>query len=205
MALAPLATAADLSARNIDITDTATVNTALAIASGAVRDAAESTISQETSTVSIAGPHASRLLSLPGPVISVDSVTIGTSPVVDYEIQPNGLYRRWGWATVQPYPYIRDFGWQNPPPPIVVTYTHGLSEVPADIVDLTCQLAIAWLNHRTAGGGSTAGLVSAAIDDAREQYTPEAAGQVSPVFIPEVTRRWLAARFGGGSQVVETL
>jgi hypothetical protein len=86
-----------------------------------------------------------------------------------------------------------------------VTFTHGLAVVPADIVDLTCVLAKAWLDHVADGGTSTAGLKSVRIDDAAEGYTDEAAGQVSPVFIPEVTRRWLAARFSGGVAVVETL
>jgi hypothetical protein len=76
--------------------------------------------------------------------------------------------------------------------------------VPADIVDLTAQLATAWLRHQSEGGGSTAGLTSARLDDAAETYSAESAGQVSPVYIPAVTRQWLAARFGGGAMVVET-
>jgi hypothetical protein len=53
--------------------------------------------------------------------------------------------------------------------------------------------------------GSTAGLVAVSIDDAREQYTEEHAGQVSPVYIPKVTRDWLRSRFSGGAFVVESL
>jgi hypothetical protein len=86
-----------------------------------------------------------------------------------------------------------------------VTYTHGLATVPADIVDLTCSLAKAWLDHIAAGGGSVAGLASVRLDDAAESYTDEAASQISPAFIPEATRTWLAGRFGGGVEVVEFL
>lgn len=186
MALASLATAADLPAGIAG--DTAR---ALRVASAAIRDAAGATISQETSTVVVTGGPGT-LLGLPGPVTVVSSVLIdGTAVAADgYEVLPNGLWRRCGWG--------------DAPVPVTVTYTHGLA-VPDDIVDLTCQLAIAWLNHMAEGGGSTAGLTSVRIDDAAEGYSDESAGQVSPVYIPEATRNWLANRFGGGAQVVETL
>lgn len=193
MALAPLATTTDLSARGVTVGNLAL---ALDVASAAVRDAAGSAISQLTSTVVVNAPRGN-LLPLPGLVRSVASVSVdGTALTADdYEVLPNGLWRECGWAPL------------GIPLPVTVTYTHGLAStaVPADIVDLTCQLAIAWLNHTAAGGGSTAGLQSVAIDDARESYTDEAAAQISPVFIPEATRNWLARRFGAGVEVVETL
>lgn len=186
MALTPLATTADLSARGVDSGER---DLALAVASAAVRDAAGVAISSETSTVTVVASE-SRVLALPGPVTAVSAVTVDGSAVSDYAVLPNGLWRTCGWGT---YPTL-----------VTVTFTHGYATVPADIVDLTCQLAIAWLTHTSGGGGSTAGLTDVAIDDARESYTDEAAGQVSPVFIPQVTRDWLAARFGGGATVVET-
>jgi len=189
VALDPLATTTDLSARGVT---TGALSVALAVASAAIRDAAGATISEETSTVVVNAGRAN-LLCLPGPVTVVASVVIDGTALAsdDYEVLPNGLWRHCGWGYA--------------PVPVTVTYTHGIAVVPDDLVDLTCQLAIAWLNHAAAGGGSTAGLSSVKIDDAAESYTDEAAGQVSPVYIPEVTRRWLAARFGGGVQVVETL
>ena len=192
MALDPLAAAADLAARGIDVSDTARVAVALNVASAAIRDAAGVSIGEDTSTV-VVNAGRGNLLGLPGPVTAVTSVTVDGDAVDadDYEVLPNGLWRHCGWGYV--------------PLPVTVVYTHGLDPVPVDIVDLTCQLAIAWLNHTSAGGGSTAGLKTARLDDAAEGYTDEFAGQVSPVFIPEVTRNWLARRFGGGVEVVETL
>lgn len=191
MALDPLATTTDLSARGVT-TPAGSLALALAIASAAIRDAAGVVISEEDSTITVPAPGG-KLLSLPGPVTAVDAVTLdGTLlSVDDYEVLPNGLWRHCGWGCA--------------PVPVEVTYTHGLTAVPVDIVDLTCQVAIAWLNHLALGGGSTAGLKSAKIDDAAEAYTDEDAGQISPVYIPEVTRQWLASRFGGGPSVVETL
>lgn len=164
----------------------------LEVASAAIRDAAGVTISEETSTVTVTGGPGP-LLGLPGPVRTVSSVSLDGDALEEseYEVLPNGLWRRCGWGC--------------DPVPVSVTYTHGLAEVPADIVDLTCQLAVAWLQHQSVGAGSTAGLTSAAIDDARETYSDESAGQVSPVFIPDATRQWLARRFGGGAEVVSTL
>lgn len=184
-----LATEADLSER--DVTD-GDLYMALAVASSLIRDAAGCSISEETSTVTVTGSR-SKLLSLPGPVTAVSSVAIGTSAVTDYMTLPNGLYRACGWADLCDIAQV------------TVTYTHGLATVPDDIVDLTCNLAKAWLDHAAAGGGSTAGLNQVAIDDAREGYTDEAAGQISPVYIPQATRDWLGRRFGGSVAVVETL
>ena len=191
MALAPLATTTDLSDRGVT---TGNMNKALAVASAAIRDAAGVAISTKTSTI-VVNAGWGNLLGLPGPVTAVTSVLIDGSAITsdDYEVLPNGLWRHCGWMVC------------GRPVPVTVACTHGFAAVPDDIVDLTCQLAIAWLNHTATGGGSTAGLQSAAIDDARESYTDEAAGQISPVFIPEVTRNWLARRFGGGVEVVETL
>jgi hypothetical protein len=187
VALDPLATTADLSARGIT---TGNVSLALSVASAAIRDAAGASIGPVTGTVIVPAPRGSLLL-LPGPVSAVTEVLVDGTAVTDYKNLGNGLWRRCGWGCE--------------PVPVSGTATFGLAAVPEDIVNLTCDLAKAWLDHAAAGGGSTAGLKSASIDDASESYTDEAAGQVSPVFLPKVTRNWLAARFGGGPVVVETL
>lgn len=192
MALAPLADTSDLPTAWSGNGEAAR---ALDVASAAIRDAAGNTISAATSTVVVHG-GSGQILGLPGPVTAVASVLFDGSALASdcYEVLPNGLWRRAGWAEC------------GRPVPVTVTYTHGLTAVPADIVDLTCLLAVAWLEHRTNGGGSsTAGLKDARIDDAAEGYTDERAGQVSPVYIPEATRNWLAGRFGGGVEVVEFL
>ena len=185
MALAPLATSADLPAGV-----SGDVDRALEVASAAIRDAAGVAISRGTATV-VTTTTRGNLLPLPGPIVSVAAVSVDGSPVSDYVIESDGLWRHCGW------------GWT--PARVEVTYTSGFDPVPADIVDLCASLATAWLQHQAEGGGSMAGLASARIDDAAETYTAEAAGQVSPVFIPKVTRDWLSARFGGGTFIVETL
>lgn len=185
MALATLAVAADLSARGVDTSNADRVAVALEVASAAVRDAAGAVISQTTSTLTFHGHHET-LLALPGPITDVAAVTIDGTAVTEYEIEHDGLYLASSWGSGD----------------ISVTFTHGLPTVPADIVDLTCQLAIAWLGHTAQGGGSTAGLTSVRIDDAAESYNDESAGQVSPAYIPSVTRQHLRARFGTAAQVI---
>lgn len=189
MALDSLADVADLPSAwqaNAD------AQTALDVASAAIRDAAGSAIGVLTSVITVTG-GTSRLLRLPGPVGAVTAVLVDGDAVTDYTVLPEGLWRHCGWT--------------NGCGPVVVTVslTHGLVAVPADVVDLCVQLAVAWLAHTEEGGGSTAGLTSVKLDDAAESYSDESAGQVSPVYIPDVTRRWLAARFGGGVAVVETV
>lgn len=187
MSLDPLADVSDLPLVWRTNTD---VDRALRVASAAVRDAAGVAIGEETSTVGTnGGPE--NLLRLPGPVTAVASVLLDGTAVTDFEVLPNGLWRHCGWGRF--------------PCPITVTYTHGLAPVPDDIVDLVAQLAVAWLLHQSEGGGSTAGLTSARLDDAAEGYNDESAGHVSPVYIPEIDRQWLARRFGGGVEVVSTL
>lgn len=187
MALAPLAEATDLPTVWQDHDD---AERALEVASASVRDAAGVPISEVEATVTTPAPVSGQILSLPGPITAVESVLIDGEAVTDYQNLGNGLWRR---------------RWACEPVPVTVTATFGLTEVPADIVDLTCQLAVAWLRHNDEGGGSTAGLTSVRLDDAAEAYSDESAGQVSPTYIPEVTRNWLSARFGGGIFVVEML
>lgn len=171
---------------------------ALDVASAAIREAAGSAIGVLTSVVTVTG-GTGRLLSLPGPVGAVTSVLVDGAAVTDYKALPEGLYRHCGWD-----------GWdswsrQRGPSVVTVSLTHGLATVPADLVDLCAQLAVSWLQHNEGGGGSTAGLTSVKLDDAAETYSDESSGQVSPVYIPAATRQWLAARFGGGVAVVETV
>lgn len=187
MALATLADVADLPTAWQSDTD---ATKALGIASSLIRDAAGGPIAETTGTVSTVAPRGA-LLTLPAPVRDVTAVTVDGTEVTDYRNVGNGLWRRVGWGS-EPFP-------------VEVTATFGLGTVPADIVDLCVQLAVAWLQHRDEGGGSSAGLQSVRIDDASEGYVKERAGHVSPVYLPENTRQWLAARFGGSSAVVEAL
>lgn len=186
-ALPPLATVTDLPTVWQAHAD---AQTALEVASSAIRDAADSSITAVTGTIVVPAPSG-RLLTLPGPVRDVVEVLVDGTAVTDYRNVGNGLWRRYGWS--------------YEPVDVAITATFGIATFPPDITDMCVQLAVAWLRHRDEGGGSTAGLKNVRLDDAAEGYTDEAAGQVSPVFIPEVTRNWLRARFGGGATVVETL
>ena len=188
MALASLAAVADLPTARQEDPD---AQKALDIASAAIRDAAGSAIGEVTGIVVVPAPSG-RLLTLPGPVRDVTAVTADGQSITDYRNVGNGLWRACGWSCE--------------PVEVSVAATFGLGEIPPDVADMCVQLAVAWMLHRDEGGGSTAGLRSVRIDDAAESYTDEAAGQVSPVFIPDTTRTWLRARFGGGgAQVVESL
>lgn len=187
MTLAPLADPADLPAAWSGHTD---AQKAIDAASAAIRDAAGVPISSFTGTITTDAPGGTKL-ALPSPIRQVTAVTLDGSPVADWRNLGDGLWRRAGWG--------QDHA------PVTVTGTFGLTAVPADIVQLCVDLAVAWLQHQAAGGGSVAGLKSVSIDDASETYTDEAASQITPVFIPEATRGWLRARFGGGAYVVETL
>ena len=116
MALASLATAADLSANGIDITNATIVAAQLAAASSAIRDAAGSAITRQTSTVTL-WTSASRKVDLPAqPVHTVTSVTLDDEVLTedtDYVVRGGSLYRLGG-------------PWQSPcadvPGDLVVTF-----------------------------------------------------------------------------------
>ena len=187
MALAPLAEAADLSVKGIDVTDTERVATALAAATETVRDAAGVPISQATSTVVLMGSRG-HWLDLPGqPVVSVSAVLLD-GVAVDYLLRGGSLWRSGGWQGCEPSE-------------VTVTMVHGFVEVPADIVALVVSLAAADLNAAAEGYESKAGIASESIDDYRVSYTSGENVQAFTLELPERTRQWLRQRFGGGTYV----
>lgn len=197
MALAPLATVADLTARGLTIheAEEAPVNVYLDVASTIVRQAAGCPISQTTSTVTLEG-DASPWLSLPGvPVTSVASVVWDSDTVTDWKLRSSRLWRAAGWSH------------RCEACEITVTYTHGLPTVPSDIVDLVCRLAAASLvAYRQSGEtGENLGsrqVIQERIGDYSATYsnTP----QVSEQELPTYLRDQLRARFGGGVTVVKS-
>lgn len=201
MALDALATSSDLTARGI--TSDADDNTALAVASAAIRNAADNCISQLTSTVTVEAPRG-RLLRLPGPVTDVSSVTVNGdawTEGVDYLVTTEGLYcigYSWSQGFQPPYGLTTEL-----PVPVVVTFTHGLADVPPDIVDLCCALVASWKQAKAGGFEADSGVASFRVDDYQEVATGEAAGQASPVWIPETTRADLRSRFGSGASSAE--
>ncbi|PXY20883.1 hypothetical protein [Prauserella muralis] len=193
MALAPLATDADLQARGVDTTNTARVAALLAAASAEVRSAAGVPISKATATVSLPTPEGRRL-ALPGPVRSVTSVAIDGEPVDDWKLSGGAIWRpRWRRAG-------------ELPGDVHVTLTFGLDEVPADVVDLVCNLVGAGLEHADAGYAARSGVTSERehVDDydVSVQYAQGGAATATPMELPDATRRRLRARFGGGAVMV---
>ncbi|MDQ0829536.1 hypothetical protein QF032_001380 [Streptomyces achromogenes] len=194
MALAALATTADLAARGLTVSveETTVAETYLDVASTAVREAAGVPISQTASTVTLEGP-ASEWLTLPGPpIISVASVAVDGEAVTDWRLSSHRLWRACGWSP------------GCGPAEVEVTQTHGLADVPADIVDLVCRItgtALADYRADSEGAGVAAGDVRAErIGDYSVTYGGE--GLITSMELPAYLRERLAARFGGGAALL---
>ncbi|WP_156722662.1 head-tail connector protein [Streptomyces apocyni] len=197
MALAALATTADLAARGLTVAageETTVATTYLDVASTAVREAAGVPISETTSTVSLEGP-VTQWLTLPGPpVLTVASVAIDGETVTDWRLRSHRLWRPDGWSP------------SCEPSDVEVTQTHGLDPVPSDIVDLVCRLAAAALSDYRAdpeGAGLAAGDIRAErIGDYAVTYGSH--GLITTMELPDYLRERLAARFGGGAALVRS-
>lgn len=185
MALPDLAAPADLSARGVDISDTAAVATMLAVASSLVREAAGSPILEHGATVTLWATEPGHWLEIPvRPVTAISSVTRDGSLVTDYKLVNGGLWRAAGWS-----------GWE--PLEIEVELTCGLPEVPASIVHLVCDLAILGMENATAGAIDPR-AVAERIDDYSVTFAAGADMVASAMTVPARTRSSLRARFGGG-------
>lgn len=163
----------------------------LAVASTIVREAAGSPILQTTSTVTVGG-WGERNLTLPGqPVMAVSAVSVDGQAVGDHQLVDGRLWRYCG------------FGWAHCPASVTVTYTHGLATVPADIVDLVCNLVIAGAAALEEGGGTRdPRTVAEEIDDYSVTWAKGAEAVATVMELPPGTRRLLASRFGGGAGMV---
>ncbi|MCY0961568.1 hypothetical protein [Streptomyces sp. H27-H5] len=191
MALSPLATVEDLSARGLvlDVAETPIVEVYLDVASTAVREAAGAPISATTSTIVLEGEQDSRLR-LPGlPVTAVAAVALDGVAVTDWRLRSQALWRAAGWTG------------PDGPSEVEVTYTHGLPTVPADIVDLVCRMAAAALvtfRSQDDGTGLAADKIvtSERLGDWAVTYAAD--GRLTEMELPQHWRERLAARFGGG-------
>lgn len=193
MALAPLATSADLSTLGVDISDASLVDLALNAASDAVREAAGSAITQQTSTFTLPAP-CSTWLSLPvRPVVSVSSVTVDGEAVTGYRLSDGRLWLGSGWSS------------SVAPVDVEVTAVHGYAEAPADIVLLTCELAAAGINAASDGIEVKTRIQSEGVDDFTTAYVTGAEALASVMELPERTRLRLAQRFGGAAHVTGVL
>ncbi len=150
--------------------------------SDAIRDAAGAPVVSTTATVCVPG-STSTWLDLPGPIRSVASVTVDETVLAadDYRVWPDRLWCRTGWG--------------GPEVPVTITYTAGATVVPADVVQLACELvALA-----AASEGVDPRIQSEGVDDYRVTYRD---GHVSAVELPDATRTSLRARFSGGVSTV---
>ena len=192
MALDPLATTADLDLKGVDVSNGPLVDLMLNAASWIIREAAGNVISQVTSTIKLMAP-VGNWMPLPGPVASVSAVLVDGDAVTDWKLLNGMLWRPCGW---QPW---------CEPVEVQVTFVHGYAEVPADIVNLCADLAK--LGIEAAGKKSTPAnvvAVSYSIDDYTErlQYSEDARTAME---LPDVTKAWLAQRFGSGVYVTGEL
>lgn len=185
MALPNLAASADLSARGVDVSDAVLVDEMLTVASALVREAAGSPILSATVTVSWWVTEWSEWEPIPlRPVRSVASVTLDSEAITDHKVVHNELWRRDGWYVDEPVE-------------IEAQMTVGLATVPADIVQLVCDLAILGMDTATAGALDPR-VVAEKIDDYSVTFSQDAAAVSSAMTIPKATRHSLRARFGGG-------
>lgn len=197
MALDPLATAADLEARGLTVepSEQTIVDTYLDVASTAVREAAGAPISVTTSTVAVEG-EPGQWLTLPGqPVTAVSAVLLDGVEVTDWRLVSGRLWRACGWAS------------GCGPSLVDVTQTHGLTVVPADIVDLVCRMTAGALKAQRAeedGSGLAADKVitSERIGDYAVTYASD--GRITEMDLPQYWRERLEARFGGGAHALKS-
>lgn len=196
MALPALATLDDLGYRGVDtLTNAPLAARLLASASEAVRSAARHPILRTTSTVDLQGPS-SPWLPLPAPPVSaVSAVAVDGASVTGWRLFPGGRLL---------HPDGTGCQWSAPGclSLVTVTYTHGLVEVPADVVDLVCGLVAGALSRVSGGYDPGIGVVSVQVDDAQEQYAVGADARSGAMELPHSTRAWLESRFASPAYVV---
>jgi hypothetical protein len=183
MALAPLATLADMAARGVAVSvdEAPAVAVYLDVASTLVRDAAGSPVSQVTSVVTLEGSGGR--LHLPGkPVTAVSAVSIDGVAVSDWKLLSGALARSCGFPDGSE---------------VEVTYTHGLAEVPADIVDLVCRLAGQELLALRNGEVAARPTKSERIGDYAITYDTDVYS--GAMVLTDFQRARLAARFGASA------
>lgn len=185
MALPALASATDLEARGVDVSETVLVSTMLAVASSLVRQAAGSPILEHSPTVTWWALEPGEWLEVPvKPVRSVSSVTLDGVAVTDHKLVYGDLWRPGGWFTCEPVE-------------VEATVVCGLPEVPEHIKQLVCDLAILGMDTASAGAVDPR-LVAEKIDDYSVSFAQGAGAVASAMTIPAGVRSSLRAQFGRG-------
>lgn len=189
MPLANLAATSDLTARGVDTSATALVDTMLAVASSLVREAAGSPIAETETTFSVGALDRSQWFGLSEcvrPVTAIDTVEVDGVAVTDYKLINGNLWQPSYWSD----------GYE--PSELVITATVGLPVVPAYITQLVCDLAILGINTATVGAHDPSVIVEA-IDDYSVTFSSGAQAVASAMTVPALTRLGLRAKFGGGA------
>lgn len=187
--LPALATTSDLTARGITIPAGMDDATLLDAASQEVREAAGCPILEATSTVTFVVEDRCQF-DLPGsPVTAVSSVTVDSVAVTGWEL--------FGATVTMPD------GWTHCLPKLVtVTYTHGLPEVPADIVDLVCGMVSIAANTGETYGDDTVGSSVKLGEYSESRTRAPGTASPSPMTLPDAVRNRLRARFGTSAVMV---
>lgn len=194
MALDPLATAGDLTARNITVPSGMNADTLLASASAEVRDAAGCAISQLTSTIELVLDDWTCEIELPAPPVTAVSALSIDGAVISQSTLTSGVWSA-GWRRVGDSILLNRVDY-CPPATATVTYTHGLPNVPEDIVDLVCGM-VSIAAAADGDYGSAGRLKSVRLGDYSEATdTPPGTESPSPFTLPDRTREQLRARFG---------
>lgn len=185
MALPPLATAADLQAAGATGTDEA-LALALRRASARVRRYTRQDITfVENDTTEL--PGGERVLRLPQYPLVVDDthllsvIEIADFSGIEWEAVENRDYSRLGNELTRGYPWqapsrLMGWPWNRAQgvwaPKVRVTYSHGYSEIPEDIVDVVLDLA-------TMNLANPENLRQVALDDFQRTFASETIGSAS--------------------------
>lgn len=189
--LLPLATQADLAKRGITVPSDKDVATLIESASAAIRDAAGCPIALTESTVEVLTEP---FIDLPGiPIRSVSSVMADGQQIED------------GWLLVpiDGQLVIDPRLARTLPLTITVTYEHGITVVPQDIVDLVCGMVSIAAPLDGDEYGSSGRITNVRLGDYSETRTaPKGADSPSPFTLPDSVRDRLRARFRGSVALI---
>ncbi len=185
MALLPLASVSDLSARKVAVPAGIDANKTLLAASAAIRDAAGTAITRTTTTLRLLPTGGTWLDLYVSPVRAVTRVARNGDVIDDWELLDGRLWRSAGWYRLGSGMGV-----------VEVDVDFGYDQAPDDIIDLCCSLAAAAFAAMADGYDPGRGLSAVSIDDYRESFTRGDDEVVNPLELPERTRTALRRRFG---------
>lgn len=162
-------------------------------ATGAIREAAGSNITETTATVELEG-HNERKLHVPlQPLTAVTSVQIDGEAVTDWTQVGQALWRSYGWT--------RGVLWR--PAVVTLALTYGHATVPAPVRTLTEHLVAAGLAQTVDGTlGSPPNIAAEGLGEWSVTYRDD--GPVHVLQLPDDTRGWLRRTYGPATTTVRS-